>query len=430
MVEAGIRESDMTDGRHVAVLGGGVIGIATAWYLARNGCQVTLIERLEAAGLETSFANAGLVTPGMSDPWTAPGTPLLILKWLGREDSPFLLRVGAIPGLLSWGLHFLRQCNEAAWQRNTRTILRLSTFSHECLRSLASEAGIDYESNPRGTLRLIRDQASMQQSRRTADMLRNLGVRSHVLEPAGVVELEPALRGQVDSIVCGIHYPDDEAGDAYLFSRRLAEACASQGVDFRYGETVEAIELDGGAFGGVRTRSGRVDADACVVALGNGSVAQLRALGIRLPIYPVKGYSLTYPVGNWDGAPMVPLFDDGYHVGAVRIGDRLRVAGTAELAGYDTTLTHGRIQLLRNFFHTLFPDYPGHPIDQGWSGLRPMTPDGSPYLGRTPIEGLYVNTGHGHLGWTMACGSGRIVADLVCSREPGIDLTGLTLQGR
>jgi len=420
----------MTGERHVAVLGGGVIGVATAWYLAQDGRRVTLIERREAAALETSFANAGLIAPGMSDPWAAPGTPLLSLKGLGREDAPFLVRVSAVPGLLSWGVKFLRQCNDGGWRSNTRTILRLCTFSHECLRLLASETGIDYESNPRGTLRLARDQRAMETSGRTADVLRVLGVRSHALDPAGVIELEPALRGQVGNIVGGIHYPDDEAGDAYLFSQRLAEVCASQGVDFRYGETVEAIEAGGGAFAGVRTNSGRVDADACVVALGNGSAAHLRPLGIRLPIYPVKGYSLTYPVGDWDGAPLVPLFDDGYHLGVVRIGDRLRVAGTAELAGYNTTLTQKRIQLLRTFFHTLFPDYPGQASDLGWCGLRPMTPDGSPYLGPTPIEGLYVNTGHGHLGWTMTCGSARIVADMVCGRDPGIDLSGMTLQGR
>ena len=212
----------MMDGQRVVVLGGGVIGVATAWYLARNGCEVTLIERRKAAALETSFANAGLITPGMSDPWNAPGTPTLILKWLGRENSPFLLRLGALPGLLSWGIKFLRQCNDTAWRRNTRTILRLCTYSHECLRLLVAETGIDYESNPRGTLRLIRDQPSMEKSVRTADMLRDLGVRSHTLDAAGVIELEPALRGQVDSIVGGIHYPDDEAGDAHLFSQRLA----------------------------------------------------------------------------------------------------------------------------------------------------------------------------------------------------------------
>ena len=323
----------MMDGQRVVVLGGGVIGVATAWYLARNGCEVTLVERREAAALETSFANAGLITPGMSDPWNAPDTPLLILKSLGQENSPFLLRLSAIPGLLSWGLQFLRQCNTASWRRNTHTILRLCTFSHECLRALAQETGIDYESNPRGTLRLIRDRPAMEKSVRTADMLRDLGVRSCTLDTAGVIELEPALAGQVDSIVGGIHYPDDEAGDAHLFSQRLAQLCASQGVEFLYNEPVERIEVQDAAFSGVRTRSGRIDADACVVALGNGSVARLRPLGIRLPIYPVKGYSLTFPVGDWDGAPVVPMSDDGYHVGMSRIGDRVRVAGSAELAG-------------------------------------------------------------------------------------------------
>ncbi|MDE0207947.1 MAG: D-amino acid dehydrogenase [Candidatus Tectomicrobia bacterium] len=419
----------MTNGR-VVVLGGGVIGVAAAWYLARSGFEVTLIERREAAALETSFANAGLITPGMSDPWTAPGTPLMVLKWLGREDSPFLLRLGALPGLLSWGVKVLRQCNDAAWRRNTRTILRLCTFSHACLRAVAAETGIDYASNARGTLRLIRDPLAMHKSRRTAAMLQDLGVRSRPLDAAGVIELEPALGGQADSIVGGIHYPDDEAGDAHLFSRRLAAACASRGVTFRYGETVQAIEVQGGSFSGVRTGSGRFDADAGVVALGNESSALLRPLGIRLPIYPVKGYSLTFPVGDWDGAPVVPMSDDGHHVALVRIGDRVRVAGTAELTGYDRTLTPARIEHLRTFFHTLFPDYPCRALGDAWTGLRPMTPDGSPYLGPTPVKGLYVNTGYGHLGWTMACGSASIVAELVGGRDPGIDLSGMTLRDR
>ena len=420
----------MVSARHVVVLGGGVIGVTSAWFLRRNGCRVTLIERQLATGLGTSFANGGLVTPSMSEPWASPDIPMLMLKWIGRETSPFLVRLRAVPGLASWGIKFLAQCKEERWRRNTRNVLRLCTFSHECLHALGRETNVDYQSNPRGTLRLIRDQLSLEKSNRTAEMLRNLGVRSRTLDPAGCVALEPALRDQTDRIAGGIHYPDDEAGDAHLFTQRLAGICASAGVEFLYGESVEAIEVDAGKFTRVQTDKRCVDADACVVALGTESAAPLRPLGIGLPIYPVKGYSITFPVGDWNGAPVVPFADDRHKVGIVRIGERIRVAGTAEFAGRDKTLTPKRIGHLRDFFLTLFPDYPDSMAGAGWAGLRPMTPDGCPYLGPTPIEGLYLNTGHGHLGWTMACGSARVISNLICSLDPGIDLTGLTLQDR
>ncbi len=420
----------MVSARHVVVLGGGVIGVTSAWFLRRNGCRVTLIERQLATGLGTSFANGGLVTPSMSEPWASPDIPMLMLKWIGRETSPFLVRLRAVPGLASWGIKFLAQCKEERWRRNTRNVLRLCTFSHECLHALGRETNVDYQSNPRGTLRLIRDQLSLEKSNRTAEMLRNLGVRSRTLDPAGCVALEPALRDQTDRIAGGIHYPDDEAGDAHLFTQRLAGICASAGVEFLYGESVEAIEVDAGKFTRVQTDKRCVDADACVVALGTESAAPLRPLGIGLPIYPVKGYSITFPVGDWNGAPVVPFADDRHKVGIVRIGERIRVAGTAEFAGRDKTLTPKRIGHLRDFFLTLFPDYPDPMAGAGWAGLRPMTPDGCPYLGPTPIEGLYLNTGHGHLGWTMACGSARVISNLICSLDPGIDLTGLTLQDR
>lgn len=420
----------MADPRHVVVLGGGVVGVASAWFLARSGCRVTLIERREGAGLETSFANGGLVTPSMSDPWASPEIPGLILKWIGREDAPFLLRVGALPGLVTWGIRFLRECSGDRWRRNTRNILRLSTYSHERLRELARETGLDYESNPRGTLHLFRDALSMEKTSRTAETLRELGLRSRTLDPAGCIELEPALRHQSDGIAGGIHYPDDEAGDAHLFSQRLAAVCAANGVELKFGETVERIEAANGKFSAVWTGSGRVAADACLVALGNESAARLRPLGIRLPIYPVKGYSVTFPVGGWNDAPVVPFADDQYKAGIVRIGDRIRVAGTAEFAGRDTSLNPKRIANLRNFFLSLFPDYPNPSTGDAWTGLRPMTPDGLPYLGPTPIEGLFVNTGHGHLGWTMSCGSASVVADLICGRNAGIALDGMTLEGR
>ena len=270
----------MASARHVVVLGGGVVGVTSAWFLARSGCQVTLIERRHAPALETSFANGGLITPSMSDPWASPGTPLLMVKWLGRENSPMLVRLGAVPGLLSWGIKFVRQCQAGHWRRNTRNTLRLSSFSRECLHRLVQETGIDYDANARGTLRLLRDRLSVQKTRMAADMLQELGVRLHALDPEECVALEPALRDQADRIAGGIHYPDDEAGDAHVFTQGLAQECASNGVAFRYGETVEAIDLAGGKVSGVRTDAGRLDAQRRPTARAGHQASDLSGQGL------------------------------------------------------------------------------------------------------------------------------------------------------
>jgi len=420
----------MTNTGHVVVLGGGVIGTASAYYLARRGFRVTLVERQSGVALETSFANGGLLTPSMSDPWAAPGIPGKMLAWMGREDSPFLVRPGAIPGLAAWGFKFLGNCSAATWRRNTATILRLCSYSHRTLQALTRETGIAYDLNPRGTLNLFRDRLSMEAAQRTAEVMGSLGIDYQVLDALACTELEPALAHQVERISGGIHYPDDEAGDAHQFSQRLAEMSAEEGVAFRYGENVEKIEMRDGAFSAVLTDTGRLTADACVVALGNASAPLLRPIGVNLPIYPVKGYSVTFSTAGWDRAPLVPLADNARKIGIVRIGDRIRVVGTAEFTGLDDRVNPKRIGSLRKIFLETFPDFPNPNSGEEWAGLRPMTPDGIPYLGGTPLHGLYLNTGHGHLGWTMSCGSAKVVADLIAGAEPEIDLAGMTLGER
>lgn len=420
----------MSDRGHILVLGGGVVGVTSAYYLARRGFRVTLVETQPGVGLETSFANGGLLTPSMSDPWAAPGLPWKLLKWVGREDSPFLVRAGALPGLVSWGLSFLRNCNEATWRRNTATILRLASYSHRVTQTLTQETGITYDLSSIGTLRLFRDRLSMDGALRTAEALGELGVSYRTLDAQACIDLEPALAPQIQQISGGIHFPDDESGDAHLFTQRLAEACAAEGVVFRHGENVRGIELRDGAVSRVLTDAGRLDAERCLVALGNGSAPLLHQLGIKLPIYPVKGYSVTFSTDGWNGAPMMPTVDDGRKMGVVRLGDRIRVAGTAEFTGYDAALNPERGANLINNFMQLFPDFPNRDSAQHWTGLRPMTPDGIPFLGPTPIRNLYVNTGHGHLGWTMACGSAKAVAALIAGDRPDIDLSGMTLDRR
>lgn len=420
----------MSDRGHILVLGGGVTGVASAYFLARRGFQVTLVEAQPGVGLETSFANGGLLTPSMSDPWAAPGLPWKILKWYGREDSPFLVRTGAVPGLVSWGLSFLRNCNEANWRRNTATILRLASYSHQVTKTLTRETGITYDLSSTGTLRLFRDRLSMDAALRTAEALGELGVNYRRLDAQACIDLEPALAPQIQQISGGVHFPEDESGDAHLFTQRLAQVCAAEGMVFRHGENVRSIERRNGAVSGILTDAGHLDAERCLVALGNGSAPLLRKLGIKLPIYPVKGYSVTFSTNGWNGAPVVPTVDDGRKMGVVRLGDRIRVAGTAEFTGYDAALNPERGANLINNFMQLFPDFPNRDSAQHWAGLRPMTPDGIPLLGATPIRNLYVNTGHGHLGWTLACGSAKAVAAVIAGDRPDIDLSGMTLDRR
>ncbi len=420
----------MANQRSVVVLGAGVVGVTSAYFLARSGCQVTLIERNAEAGLETSFANGGLITPSMSDPWASPAIPRMILKSLGREDSPFLVRPGALPGLFTWGVRFLRQCTPNAWLRNTNTIFRLCQYSRAKLNELVGETGIEYDANLRGTLHLFRDEMSIASTRRVAETLGRIGLAYEILDVDACIELEPALAMQRDSISGGIHYPEDEAGDAHIFTQRLAEHCAAIGVAFRYGEAARTLDVRDNRFAAVVTDESRVEADACVVALGNGSASLLRPYGINLPIYPVKGYSVTFPVGSWNGAPMVPFADDARKIGIVRIGNRVRVAGTAEFTGHDETLNANRVDNLQRYFFESFPDYPDRSAGKAWTGLRPMTPDGIPYLGETPVRGLYLNAGHGHLGWTMSCGSAQAVANLVSGRQGDLDLSRMTLEDR
>lgn len=414
--------------RHVLVLGGGIIGTTSAYYLARRGCRVTLLEARPEVGLETSFANGGLITPSMSDPWAAPGMPWKISKWLGREDSPFLLRPSALPSLLTWGLRFLRCCNEATWRRNTGTILRLARHSQQALDRLTQETGIEYDRSGVGTLRLFRDRLSMQNAERSAEVVSALGVPHKLLDTEGCAALEPALAPQLSKIAGGIHFPEDESGDAFLFTQALAKLCREQGVEFRYGVTVEGFETKQDRVTSVATDAGPLSADGYLAALGNANPTLLRRLGIRLPVYPVKGYSATLSTAGWNRAPQIPLLDDGRKIGIVPLGQRLRVAGTAEFTGHDATLNPSRCTNLIENLLDLFPDCPNQAEAKFWTGLRPMTPDGIPILGATPYRNLFVNAGHGHLGWTMSCGSAETLADLMTGRSPALDLQGMTLE--
>ncbi|GJE01618.1 D-amino acid dehydrogenase [Methylobacterium isbiliense] len=405
----------------VLVLGGGVVGVASAYYLARAGHQVTVLDRQPAAGLETSFANAGQVSPGYSAPWAAPGIPLKAMKWLMMRHRPLVLWPSLEPRLYGWLAQMLANCTEEAYRRNKGRMVRLAEYSRDVLRELRRETGITYDHREKGTLQLFRTQKQLDHVAEDTGVLDQYAVAYEVLDPAGCVAAEPALARVRGRLAGGLRLPGDETGDAHLFTQRLAALCARRGVVFRYGVTIAGLRHEGGRITGVATGAGEVlTADAYVAAMGSYTPALLRPLGLSLPVYPVKGYSLTLPVTNAAAAPVSTVMDETFKVAITRLGDRIRVGGTAELAGFSRTLRGPRRATLERSLADLFPDGGDAAGATFWTGLRPMTPDGTPVVGPTAYANLYTNTGHGTLGWTMACGSGRMLADLVTGRAPEI----------
>jgi D-amino-acid dehydrogenase len=401
------------------VLGAGIVGVATAYRLAKEGDRVILVDRQPGAALETSFANGGLVTPGMSDPWAAPGVPKIMLTHLGREDSPILLRLRAVPGMVGWGLRFLANCRPEPWRRNTEAVLKLAVYSRDRLTEITAETGIRYDRCDQGNLRIYRDPAAFAKASKTAAMYRELGQDVRPLDPAASIALEPALAPVQREIVGGIHYASDHSGDCHIFTQGLAEAATRLGVEFRTGTAVSGFEREGGRVTALATASGRIAGDRFVLAAGSYSTTLARSLGFEVPVRPCKGYAATLPIGGWNNAPTIPVCDYDRKMALTRMGSRIRLAGTAEFAGFDLSPNATRSANLLEGFRLLFPDYPGGE-PQFWHGLRPLSPDGRPVVGRTPIANLYVNTGHGPLGWTLACGSAGLLADLMAGRKPAV----------
>jgi D-amino-acid dehydrogenase len=404
----------------VLVLGSGVVGVSAAYYLAKAGHAVTVIDRQPASGLETSFANAGQVSPGYSAPWAAPGIPVKAMKWLMMRHRPLVLWPSVEPRLYGWLARMLANCTEEAYTRNKGRMVRLAEYSRDVLRDLRAETGIVYDHRERGTLQLFRTRKQLDHVGDDTKVLDAYGVAYQVLDPAGCVAAEPALDRVKDKIVGGLRLTGDETGDAHLFTQRLAAICEGLGVTFRYNVTVTALQTAGGRVTGVACGSEVLQADAYVAAMGSFTPALLRPLGLDLPIYPVKGYSLTLPVTDPEAAPVSTVMDETFKVGLTRLGDRIRVGGTAELAGFSQALRPPRRATLERCVHDLFPA--GGDLSRAtfWTGLRPMTPDGTPIVGATRYGNLYTNTGHGTLGWTMACGSGRLLADLMSGQAPDI----------
>jgi len=411
----------------VLVLGGGVIGVTTAYYLASAGHKVTVVDRQAEPGLETSFANAGEVSPGYASPWAGPGVPLKAIKWLLMKHGPLVIRPKLDPAMWLWLVKMLRNCTSARYAVNKSRMIPLAEYSRDCLRALRAEAAIKYDERSRGTLQLFRTQAQLDGTAEDIAVLKQYGVPYELLDRDGCAGAEPALAAVKHKIAGGLRLPQDETGDCHMFTQALAAHAAKRGVQFRLGTTVEHLIAGAPGIIGVATSAGVLQADAYVVALGSWSPRLLRPLGISIPVYPVKGYSITVPIADSDAAPVSTVMDESYKVAITRLGDRIRVGGTAEVSGYSDALHSARRATLDHSLTDLFPRG-GNPADATfWSGLRPMTPDGPPVIGATRYANLHLNTGHGTLGWTMACGSGRVLADLLSGRKPEIDTAELAI---
>ena len=411
----------------VVVLGSGVIGVSVAYELAKAGHEVEVIDRQSGPALETSFGNAGEVSPGYSSPWAGPGVPVKAIKWLLMRHSPLVIRPLLDPAMWRWGAAMLANCTERAYALNKSRMVPIAEYSRDRLKALRAETGIAYDDRAQGTLQLFRTQAQMDGIAKDVEVLQQYKVPFEVLDRAGFVAVEPALKHTQDKFVGALRLPGDETGDCFLFTNRLAEMATQLGVRFRYGVTIKGLAAEGGRITGVHTDQGVSTADAYVMAMGSFSPLLLAPLGIRIPVYPVKGYSITVPITDAAGAPESTIMDETHKVAVTRLGDRIRVGGTAELAGFSLALHEGRRRTLEHVVTDLFPR--GGDVSKAsfWCGLRPMTPDGTPIIGATPYPNLHLGTGHGTLGWTMAAGTGRLMADLLTGRKTDIPLDGLTM---
>lgn len=415
----------------VIVLGAGVVGVSTAYYLARAGADVTVIDRQDGVALEASFANAGQVSPGYSTPWAAPNIPLKALKWMFQRHAPLAVHLDGSLFQLQWLAAMLRNCSAQRYAVNKERMLRLAEYSRTCLQRLRADTGIRYEGRSAGTLQLFRSQEQLDHARRDIEVLRECGVAFELLDRAGVHQAEPALAHAETAIAGGLRLPGDETGDCYLFTTELTKVAESLGVRFMFGTDVKGFETNGrGAITGVAVGGAQGEvlrADRYVVAFGSYSREFLASTALRIPVYPVKGYSLTIPITDPGRAPVSTVLDETYKIALTRFDNRIRVGGMAELAGFDLRLRQRRRETLEMVTRQLFP---GGDLEQAsfWAGLRPMTPDSTPIVGATPHGNVFLNTGHGTLGWTMACGSGQLVADLVTGCPPSISTDGLSIQ--
>jgi len=410
----------------VVILGSGVVGVASAYYLARAGHEVTVIDREAGPALETSFANAGQISPGYAAPWAAPGVPLKAVKWMFEKHAPLAIRLDGTRFQLQWMWQMLRNCTAERYAVNKSRMVRLAEYSRDCLQALRADTGIQYEGRTGGTLQLFRTQQQLDGAAKDIAVLREANVPFELLSPAELKNAEPALAAVSHKLTGGLRLPGDETGDCQLCTTRLAALAESLGVKFRYNTPIDGLAIAGGKIAGVQCGSETVRADAYVVALGSYSTNFVANL-MKIPVYPLKGYSITAPIVDEAAAPVSTVLDETYKIAITRFDQRIRVGGMAEIVGFDKTLRAARRETLEMCVNDLFPGGGDTSKATFWTGLRPMTPDGTPIVGRTPVSNLFLNTGHGTLGWTMSCGSGQLLADLISGKKPAIQADDLSV---
>lgn len=409
----------------IIILGSGVIGTASAYYLAQAGHEVTVLERQSGPALETSFANAGEVSPGYSAPWAGPGVPIKALKWLAMQHSPLVIRPSLDPAMWRWVIQMLLNCTNRAYEINKGRMVKLAEYSRDCMIELRAATQIQYDERMQGTLQLFRNQKQLDGAQNDIRILQQYNVPYELLDAQACLKSEPALKHVQGKYVGGLRLPNDETGDCFKFTQALAKMAEGLGVKFEYGVQIQSLQANGDKLEKILTSRGERQADRYLLALGSFSPQLLKPLGIKIPVYPIKGYSITVPIKDATGAPESTVMDETFKVAITRLGDRIRVGGTAEIAGYDMRLHEARRDTLVHSVTDLFPHGGDIAQAQFWCGLRPMTPDGTPVLGPTKLKNLFLNTGHGTLGWTMACGSGRVLADLISGKAPQINTDGL-----
>jgi len=411
----------------VLVMGSGVIGTTSAYYLARAGFEVVVVDRQPAVAMETSFANAGQVSPGYASPWAAPGVPLKAMKWLMQRHAPLAIKLTGDTQQYLWMAQMLRNCTAARYAVNKERMVRLSEYSRDCLDELRAETGIDYEGRQCGTTQLFRTQAQLDNAAKDIAVLQASGVPYELLDRAGIARAEPALARVSDKLSGALRLPNDQTGDCQMFTAKLAAMAHELGVEFRFNQDIQRLQFAGDRLEGVWIDGKLETADRYVLALGSYSPQMLKPLGIRAPVYPLKGYSLTVPISDPAMAPVSTVLDETYKVAITRFDQRIRVGGMAEIAGHDLSLNPRRRETLEMVVGDLFPQGGDPSTAELWTGLRPATPDGTPIIGGTSYRNLYLNTGHGTLGWTMACGSGRLLADMLARKRTQISTDGLDI---
>jgi D-amino-acid dehydrogenase len=410
----------------VVVLGSGVVGVTTAYYLARAGHEVTVIDREAGPALETSFANAGQISPGYASPWAAPGVPLKAVKWMFQKHAPLAIRLDGTQFQLQWMWQMLQNCTSSRYAVNKGRMVRLAEYSRDCLQALRAETGIQYEGRTGGTLQVFRTQQQFDGAAKDIAVLKDANVPYELLSAAELAQAEPALAAVSHKLTGGLRLPGDETGDCQMFTTRLAALAEQLGVQFRYNTPIDALAMAGDRVAGVQCGGELVRADSFVVALGSYSTRFLEGL-VKIPVYPLKGYSITAPIVDEAAAPVSTVLDETYKIAITRFDDRIRVGGMAEIVGFDKSLRAARRDTLEMCVNDLFPGGGDTSKATFWTGLRPMTPDGTPIVGRTPVANLFLNTGHGTLGWTMSCGSGQLLADVMSGKQPAIKADDLSV---